>query len=55
MTSRRRAGWRTGLGLQGEPYTLVLLDAHMPGMDGFSVASEMLEDAALAGATVVPA
>src|SRR5262249_36189082 len=37
----------------GNPYKLVLLDANMPDMDGFAVASEMQHRAELAGATVM--
>ncbi len=33
----------------GTPYPLVLLDAMMPGMDGFSLASEIKNQPALAG------
>ena len=32
----------------GEPFFLVLLDAHMPGMDGFAVAEQIRRDAELA-------
>jgi two-component system, sensor histidine kinase and response regulator len=37
----------------GTPYRLVLLDAHMPGMDGFGLAARIQERAELAGATVM--
>src|SRR5262249_3020440 len=35
----------------GEPYVLVLLDAHMPDMDGFTLAGRIQQTPALAGAT----
>ncbi len=35
------------------PYPLVLLDAHMPEMDGFAVAEEIRKDPGLAGATIM--
>jgi signal transduction histidine kinase/CheY-like chemotaxis protein/HPt (histidine-containing phosphotransfer) domain-containing protein len=38
---------------KGDSFTLVLLDAMMPGMDGFSVAEEIKADPTLAGATVM--
>jgi two-component system sensor histidine kinase/response regulator len=38
---------------QGEPFTMVLLDAHMPEMDGFTVAMHMQQDSALAGTTIL--
>ena len=37
----------------GEPYALVLLDGHMPAMDGFSVAEQIRQKPSLAGATVM--
>ncbi|MBX9628826.1 MAG: PAS domain S-box protein, partial [Gemmataceae bacterium] len=37
----------------GAPYPLVLLDAMMPGMDGFQVAEEVGKDPAVAGAAVL--
>jgi PAS domain S-box-containing protein len=37
----------------GEPFPLVLLDAHMPKMDGFVVAREIRGNPALTGLTVV--
>ncbi len=37
----------------GEPYPLVLIDANMPGMDGFTLATRIERDANLAGATVM--
>jgi signal transduction histidine kinase/CheY-like chemotaxis protein len=38
---------------EGERFPLVLLDAHMPGMDGFAVAERIRSDPSLAGATVM--
>ena len=37
----------------GTPFPLVLLDGHMPGMDGCEVARAIRDDAALAGSKVV--
>jgi PAS domain S-box-containing protein len=37
----------------GEPFPLVLLDAHMPGMDGFTVAELIQQDPQLDGTRVV--
>jgi PAS domain S-box-containing protein len=37
----------------GQAFPLVVLDAHMPGMDGFSVVEEIRKDPALAGAIVM--
>jgi PAS domain S-box-containing protein len=37
----------------GQPYPLVLLDAMMPGMDGFRVAEAVGKDPAIAGAAVL--
>jgi PAS domain S-box-containing protein len=37
----------------GEPFALVLLDAHMPEVDGFSLAERIREHPDLAGATVM--
>src|SRR5262249_6912001 len=37
----------------GEPYPLVLLDAMMPGTDGFELARQIKDRAELAGATVL--
>jgi PAS domain S-box-containing protein len=34
--------------IAGEPYPLVLLDGHMPGMDGFDLAERLLQTPALA-------
>jgi len=36
----------------GEPFPLVLLDAMMPGMDGFALAEKIKENADLAGAVL---
>src|SRR5205823_505125 len=38
---------------EGEPFALVLLDCHMPGMDGFDLAGRIQADAALAGTPLV--
>jgi signal transduction histidine kinase/CheY-like chemotaxis protein/HPt (histidine-containing phosphotransfer) domain-containing protein len=38
---------------RGQPYRLVLLDAQMPGMDGFMVAAQMMERPELRGATIM--
>jgi len=37
----------------GRPFALVLLDANMPGMDGFEVARTIRSEAAIAGPTVM--
>ncbi len=37
----------------GEPYSLVLLDANMPEIDGFDVAAEIASRSELAGATIM--
>ena len=37
----------------GEPFPLVLLDGHMPEMDGFTLAARIQADPQLAGATVL--
>ena len=37
----------------GTPYRLVLLDGHMPGMDGFEVAARVKQDPQLHGAEVI--
>jgi signal transduction histidine kinase/DNA-binding response OmpR family regulator len=38
---------------QGTPFPLVLLDAHMPEMDGFTVAARIKSDPTLSGATIL--
>jgi signal transduction histidine kinase/CheY-like chemotaxis protein len=38
---------------RGTPFSLILLDAQMPGMDGFSVAERIRQDARLAKAVVI--
>jgi signal transduction histidine kinase/DNA-binding response OmpR family regulator/HPt (histidine-containing phosphotransfer) domain-containing protein len=37
----------------GRPFSLVLLDLNMPGIDGFEVAARVRENRALAGATIM--
>ena len=37
----------------GTPFRLVLLDGHMPGMDGFEVAARVKQDPQLHGAAVI--
>lgn len=37
----------------GEPYPLILLDAMMPGMDGFTVAEQVAREPDLAGASIM--
>ena len=37
----------------GRPYSLLLLDAHMPGMDGFTVAQRIQENPRYTGTTVM--
>jgi CheY-like chemotaxis protein/HPt (histidine-containing phosphotransfer) domain-containing protein len=36
-----------------EPYPLVILDSHMPGMDGFALAERIKDNPALTGATIM--
>jgi len=37
----------------GHPFSLVLLDAHMPDLDGFGVAQQLRQDPALSGTAIV--
>jgi len=37
----------------GQPFFLVLSDTRMPGMDGFTLAAQIKQDASLAGATIM--
>ncbi len=46
-----RALWQASS--NGEPFPLVLLDAHMPGTDGFSLAEQITQHTELAGATIM--
>ena len=43
----------TAAAKDGEPFALVLLDANMPGLDGFAVAGEISTRSELAGATIM--
>jgi CheY-like chemotaxis protein len=43
----------TSMRTSGTPFRLVLLDLHMPGLDGFEVAEKIREDQSLAGATIM--
>src|SRR5712692_588704 len=38
---------------QGTPFALVLLDGHMPGMDGFTVAAQMQQEPSLGETTIL--
>ena len=38
---------------RGEPFRLVLLDVTMPGMDGFTVATRLMEDGSLTAPTIM--
>jgi signal transduction histidine kinase/DNA-binding response OmpR family regulator len=38
---------------RGQPYSLILLDAHMPGMDGFAVAQRIKENPVYAGIPIM--
>jgi PAS domain S-box-containing protein len=59
MTPTAAVGGEAALSLLGDavaakrPYPLILLDAHMPDMDGFAVAEKIREDSGLAGATIM--
>jgi len=51
-------GWTALAAMQkarddARPYPLVLLDAHMPDMDGFALAERIRQDRSLAGATIM--
>jgi CheY-like chemotaxis protein/HPt (histidine-containing phosphotransfer) domain-containing protein len=59
MTPAAAIGGESALSMLGEasaakhPYPLILLDAHMPDMDGFAVAEKIRESPSLAGATIM--
>ena len=59
MTPVAAVGGESALAMLGEasaakhPYPLILLDAHMPGMDGFAVAEKIRKNSGLAGATIM--
>jgi CheY-like chemotaxis protein len=40
-------------GAQGQPFPLILTDAHMPEMDGFTLVERIKQDPQLAGATIM--
>ena len=48
-----RAGGARAAAAAGEPFPLVLLDAMMPEMDGFTLAAKIASDPELAGAAVM--
>src|ERR1700723_1282790 len=39
--------------MEGRPFRVVLLDGHMPGMDGFEVAARMKHEPSIKGAAVI--
>ena len=39
--------------MEGRPFRVVLLDGHMPGMDGFEVAARMKHEPSMKGAAVI--
>jgi two-component system sensor histidine kinase/response regulator len=43
----------TSMRTSGQPFRLVLLDLHMPGLDGFEVAEKIRQDQSLAGSTIM--
>ena len=59
MRARRCASGRDALSAleaakdRGRPYDLVLLDGHMPEVDGFEVAAELATKSGLAAATIM--
>jgi CheY-like chemotaxis protein len=59
MNLRFADGGRTALDMMKEakntraPFCLVILDANMPGLDGFAIAEKIKEDSSLAGATIM--
>ena len=59
MTPSSVGGGEAALAILGDasaakhPYPLILLDAHMPDMDGFAVAEKIRENSELAGATIM--
>ena len=59
MNLRFADGGRAALDMMKEaknaraPFGLVILDANMPGMDGFAIAERIKEDPALANATIM--
>jgi len=59
MTPAAAFGGESALSMLGaasaakHPFSLILLDAHMPDMDGFAVAEKIREDSGLTGATIM--